>query len=58
MLKNEYCETKESGRMFALTIVLTNLLIAAVVGITFWLGQSILTETIRLNDLARGFNQF
>lgn len=58
MLKNERNEFKESGIMFALTMVLTKFLLAAVTGIVLWLAQMILSENIRLTEITRGLNQF
>jgi hypothetical protein len=58
MLKNNRDEIKESGKMFALTMVLTNFLLLAVTVGIFWLVQAILTENSRLTEIARGFNLF
>ena len=52
MLENNRDEIKESGKMFALTMVLTNFLLLAVTIGIFWLVQAILTEN------TRGFNLF
>jgi hypothetical protein len=58
MLKNNRDEIKESGKMFALTMLLTNLLLLLVAGGVFRLVQIILAENIRLTEIARGFNLF
>jgi len=58
MLKNNGQEIKESGKMFALTMVLTNFLLLAVTVGIFWLVQTILTENTRLTEITRGFNLF
>jgi len=52
MLKDEI---KESGKMLALTIALTNFLLLVVVAGAIWLGQLILAENNRLAELSRGF---
>lgn len=54
MLKNERNEIKESGKIFALTIVLTNFLLLAIAGTLVWIVQMVLTENIRLHELTRG----
>lgn len=56
MLKNNGQETKESGAMLALTIVLTNFLLLTVIGGVFWLAKFMLTESNQLNQITRGFN--
>ena len=56
MLKNKRNETNESGKMLALTLVLTNFLLLAVVAGVFRLAQIILTENHQLHILTRGFN--
>ena len=58
MLKNNRDEIKESGKMFALTMLLTNLLLLLVAGGVFRLVQIILAENIRLTEITRGFNLF
>jgi hypothetical protein len=55
MIKNNRDEIKESGKMFALTMVLTNFLLLAVTVGIFWLVQTILTENARLTEITRGF---
>ena len=55
MLKNEQNEIKESGKIFALTMVLTKFLLLAIAGSVIWLAQTVLTESIRLQELTRGF---
>jgi hypothetical protein len=54
MLKNDGQKIKESGKMMALTLVLTNFLLLAVGGAAFRLGQMILAENNRLDELTRG----
>lgn len=56
MLKNKRNETNESGKMMALTLALTNLLLLAVVIGVFWLAQVVLTESRQFHFLTRGFN--
>ena len=56
MLKNNRNETNESGKMMALALVLTNILLLAVAGGVFWLAQTLLTESRQLHILTRGFN--
>jgi hypothetical protein len=58
MLNNNGQDNQESGKMFALTIVLTNFLILLVAGGLFRLAQVILTENNRLAEITRGFNLF
>ena len=58
MLKNNAQEIKESGKIFALTMVLTNFLLLAVTAGIFWLVQLILNENGRLTEITRGFNIF
>ena len=58
MLKNKRDEIDESGKMLALTMVLTNLLLLVIAGGVFWLVQLILTENIRLTEITREFNLF
>jgi hypothetical protein len=55
MLKNNQIEIKESGKMLALTMALTNFLLLAVVGGISWLVQLIFTENNHLTEIARGF---
>ncbi|MBS1794636.1 MAG: hypothetical protein JSS81_12320 [Acidobacteria bacterium] len=55
MLDNNRNETNESGKMLALTLVLTNFLLLAIVGGVFWLVQLLLSQTGQLNFLTRGF---
>ena len=55
MIKNNRDETCETGKMLALTMVLTNFLLLAVAGSVFWLVQEVLTENIRLTEITRGF---
>lgn len=56
MLKNKRNETTESGKIMALTLVLTNFLLLAVVAGVFRLAHLILTENHQLHILTRGFN--
>ena len=56
MLKNNGTETNESGKMFALTMVLTNFLLLLVAGGIFRLVQVVLTETNHLGEITRGLN--
>ena len=56
MLNNNGQETRESGKMLAFTLALTNFLLLAVIVGVFWLAQTILSEGNQLNQLARGFN--
>ena len=58
MLKNKRDEIDESGKMLALTMILTNLLLIVIAGGVFWLVQLILTENIRLTEITREFNLF
>ena len=56
MLKNNRNELEESGKMLALTLTLTNVLLLTIGGGIFWLVQIILTDNIRLTEITRGFN--
>ena len=56
MLKNNRNEREESGKIFALTIGLTNFLLLMIVGGVFWLVQIILTQHNRLNEITGRFN--
>ncbi len=56
MLKNGRNEQEESGKSFVVTIALTNLLLLSIAGGIFWLVQAILTDSIRLTEITRGFN--
>ena len=56
MLNNNEQETRESGKMLAFTLALTNFLLLAVVVGIFWFAQAILSEGNQLNLFARGFN--
>jgi len=56
MLKNNRNEQEESGKSFVVTIALTNFLLLSIVAGIFWLVQIILTDSIRLNEITRGFN--
>ena len=56
MLNNNGQETKESGKMLAFTLALTNFLLIAVVVGVFWFAQAILGDGNQLNQLAREFN--
>jgi len=49
-------EQKESAKMFALTMILTKILLLAVAVAAFWLAQTILVEGNKLNKIAGGFN--
>jgi hypothetical protein len=53
MLKNNEKETKESGKMTALTLALTKFLLLAVIVAAFWLAQMILNENNQLNEITR-----
>jgi hypothetical protein len=55
MLKNNGQENIESGKMLALTMVLTNFLLLLVAGAVFWLVQTVLSENNRLSEVTRGF---
>jgi hypothetical protein len=55
MLKNNRDEISESGKMLALTMVLTNFLLLAVSGGVFWLVRLVLSENHRLAEITRGF---
>ena len=55
MLKNNGREIKESGRMLALTMILTNLLLLAVAGAVVWFVQIVMTGNDRLHPITRGF---
>lgn len=56
MRENNREEPQESGKLFALTIVLMNILILTVVVGMFWLVQIIISQGNQFNDLAHGFN--
>lgn len=56
MLKNGRNEQEESGKSFALTIALTKFLLLAIIAGIFWLVQIILTDSVRLTEITRGFN--
>jgi hypothetical protein len=58
MLKNNGQEIKESGKMLALTMVLTNFLLLLVAGGLVWLVQAVLTRNSGLSEITRGFNLF
>lgn len=49
-------ERKESAKMFALTMILTKILLLAVVLAAFWLAQTILVEGGKLDKIAGGLN--
>ena len=55
MLKNNRNEQEESGKMLALTLTLTNVLLLAIGGGIFWLVQVILTDNLLLTEITRGF---
>lgn len=46
---------KESGRMMALAVASTNLLILTIMISGIWFVYSLMDKTDRLNELARGF---
>ena len=49
------CETEvqESSKIFAMTLVLMNILIVTIIGGMFWLVQIILMQINQLNDVTR-----
>ena len=55
MLENNGQEIKESGKMMAVTMVLTNFLLLVVTGGIFWLVQLIISDNGRLNAITREF---
>ena len=55
MLKHNRIEIKESGKMLALTMALTNLLLLAVGGGIFRLVQLVIAGNNHLTEIARGF---
>ena len=48
-------EIGESGKIFAMTLVLMNILIVTIIGGMFWLVQIIIMQINQLNDLTHGF---
>lgn len=55
MRKENEKESNESEKVFALTIVLTNILLLTVAGGIFWLVQLIVSEQNRFDNLVRDF---
>ena len=55
MRKNNENEIQESSKIFAMTLVLMNILIVTIIGGMFWLVQIILMKINQLNDLTHGF---
>ena len=55
MRKNNENEIGESGKIFAMTLVLMNILIVTIIGGMFWLVQIIIMQINQLNDLTHGF---
>jgi hypothetical protein len=50
-------EIRESGKIFALSMVLMNCLILTAMFSVFWLAQMILSQTNQFNALINGFIQ-
>ena len=46
-------EIGESGKIFAMTLVLMNILIVTIIGGMFWLVQIIIMQISQLNDISR-----
>lgn len=55
MRKNKGNEIQESGKVFALTMILANTLILSVALSVVWLIQAIISQFNQLNELSRGF---
>jgi len=55
MLENNGQEIKESGKMMAVTMILTNFLLLVVTGGIFWLVQLIISDNGRLTAITREF---
>ena len=58
MIENNGQETKESGKMLALTIILTKFLLLAVASGAFWLTQMLLNPHNRFIEITRELNLF
>ncbi len=56
MRENNLKEPKESEKVFALTVLLMNVLILTVVVGMFWLVRMIVLQGDQLRGLTRGFN--
>lgn len=50
-------ELNETGKMLALTLVLTNLLLLLIVGVMFWLVQTVISTQSRLSEIPRSLYQ-
>ena len=55
MQMNNENNVRESGKIFALTAVLMNILILTIVFGMFWLVQSFISQSNQLNALLQGF---